>query len=388
MSSDLNRRNFFGTTAVLGAGLLSTSIHAEEPPPLAPPDKQPPDLTLPEVSEKKLGYAVVGLGKLALEEVMPAFAKCRLSRPTALVSGHPEKARQVARAYGVDPKKIYNYEDFDKIADDASIDVVYIILPNSMHSEFTIRALKAGKHVLCEKPMAVTSEEGVQMVAAAREAKKQLAIAYRLFYEPMNIKVMEMCSKKEFGPIRTIASSNCQDVKAPNIRLSKKLGGGPLGDIGLYSINACRYITNEHPSEVTAVAIWPKDDPRFREVPASVAFTLKFPSGVIASCDCAFNSAESRYYKVQCAEGPIELDPAFSYRGLRLFTSRKSRKEEIKLPEVDHFTSEMDHFSKSILENKPTRTPGEMGVADMYVLEAIEEAARTGKSVQVKGSKS
>ncbi|WP_439621618.1 Gfo/Idh/MocA family protein [Gemmata sp.] len=378
---DPTRRAFLAAGATL---LASSAVNADDPP-LAPPDKQPPDLKLPDPPPKKLGWAVVGLGKLALEEVMPAFAACRQSRPTALVSGHPDKAKRVAAAYGVDPKKIYDYGNYDRIADDPAIDIVYIILPNSMHAEYTVRGLRAGKHVLCEKPMAVTAAECEQMIAAGKDAKRKLMVAYRLRYEPFNQAAIELCRKERaVGAIRTIAASNCQDVTAPNIRLSKALGGGPVEDIGIYCLNAARYLTGEEPAEVTAVAHRPKDDPRFREVPESVAFTLRFPSGVIANCDCSFAAAESRRYRVHGADGFVDMDPAFSYRGLRLSVLKGDRKSELKLTEVNHFAAEMDHFSECVAADRPPRTPGEEGLADVRVIEATAEAARTGRAVAVK----
>ncbi|MDB6117123.1 MAG: gfo 2 [Verrucomicrobiaceae bacterium] len=235
--------------------------------PLAPPDKQPPNLKLPEVPKRKVGYAVVGLGELSLEQVLPAFGACHLSKPAALVSGHPDKARQVADAFQISQDAIYGYEDYDRLANDKRVDVIYIVLPNSMHAEFPIRGLRAGKHVLCEKPMATSTEEAEQMIRAARDANRKLMIAYRLHYEPLNLKAMELSRDGTLGRITTFASSNCQNVKAPNIRLSKGLGGGPLGDVGIYSINAARYILNEEPMQVTAIAHAPSDDGRFREVP-------------------------------------------------------------------------------------------------------------------------
>jgi len=168
---------------------------------LAPPEAQPPDLKVPEAVARKAGWAVVGLGQLALEEVMPAFRECQLSRPVALVSGHPEKARKVADAYGLEPQNIYAYDNFDQLADNPAVDVVYIILPNSLHADYTVRALKAGKHVLCERPMAVTVAECEQMIAAAQQADRKLMIAYRLHYEPLNRKVIELCAEKALGPI-------------------------------------------------------------------------------------------------------------------------------------------------------------------------------------------
>ncbi|RYD84519.1 MAG: Gfo/Idh/MocA family oxidoreductase [Verrucomicrobiaceae bacterium] len=357
--------------------------------PLAPPDKQPPNLPVPEPAPRKIGWAIVGLGELALEEVMPAFLETRLSKPVALVSGHPEKARKIAEAYGVKPEAIYNYENYDQLAQNKEVEVIYIILPNSMHAEFTIRGLRAGKHVLCEKPMAPSVEECEQMIAVSKETGKKLMIAYRLHYEPMNLTVAELLRKQTFGPVKTLSSSNCQNTPAPNIRLSKKLGGGPIGDIGIYSINTARMILGEEPVEVSAMFHQPKDNPRFREVPESATFTLRFPSGVLAHCDCSFNSTESRRYRVHCEKGFVEMDPAFSYRGLRLRVKQGESKggtpqlAEWNVKEVNQFAAEMDHFSECVLQDKLPRTPGEEGLQDMRIIAAIEEAARTGQTVRI-----
>jgi predicted dehydrogenase len=367
------------------AGLLGTGLLRADDPPLAPPDRQPPGLKLPDVPERKVGWAVVGLGQLVMEEIMGAFGACRLSRPTTLVSGHPDKARRVAAAYGVNPKNIYTYENYDDLRNNPDVDVVYICLPNSMHAEYTVRGLKAGKHVLCEKPMATSAAECERMIAAAGEAKKKLMIAYRLHYEPYNRTAMDLCGKRAVGDLRTFSSSNCQVVKAPNIRLSKALGGGPVQDIGIYSINAAGYTAREEPAEVTAFASRPAGDPQFREVPASVSFELRFQSGLLAHCDCSFDAAESRRYRVHGTDGFIDADPAFAYRGLRLSVGRAGKTEEIKLTEVNQFASEMDHFSACVLNGREPLTPGAEGLADVRVIAAIEEAARSGRAVTIKG---
>ena len=405
MKIETNRRVFLQTAALAGVSAWGVPriLAAVEPAvsgltgssqgnggiALAPPDRQPADLKLPEIAPPRIGWAIVGLGQLALEEIMPAFRECKLSRPVALVSGHPDKAKKVAEAYGIKPTAIYDYESFDRLAENKEVDAIYIVLPNSMHAEFTMRGLRAGKHVLCEKPMSVTVEEAEKMVATALETGRKLMIAYRLHYEPMNRKVMELCRTKALGKIATISSTNGQDVKAPNIRLSGKLGGGPVGDVGVYSINAARYITGEEPAEVSAFAHQPTDDPRFREVPECVSFVLRYPSGIQAHCDCYFGSAESRNYRVHCKEGYIEMDPAFSYRGLRLKVKRAKGEigtpedAEIVIPPVNHFAAEMDHFSQCIIGDQIPSTPGEMGVADMRIIAAIEEAVRTGEVVRV-----
>lgn len=381
--TDPTRRAFLAAT---GATLLAsdTMRSQAQDPPLAPPDRQPPHVKVPEPVAKTVGWAVVGLGQLALEEVMPAFAECKLSRPVALVSGHPDKARKVAAVYGVDPKNIYDYETYDKLADNPAVQAVYIILPNSMHAEYTIRGLKAGKHVLCEKPMAASVAECEAMIAAATEAKRKLMIAYRLRYEPFNATAIELCRKGAVGKVKTVVASNGQDTKAPNIRLSKALAGGPVEDVGIYCLNACRYLTGEEPVEVTAVAHQPKNDPRFREVAESVAFTLRFPSGAIGNCDCSFGVSESRQYRIHGTAGTIVMDSAFAYRGQNLTVGTEGKKVEMKLREVNHFAAEMEHFSACVLGDKEPRTPGEEGLADMRVIAAIAEAVKTGKAVAMR----
>lgn len=358
---------------------------------LAPPQKQPEGLKIPVKAPKQAGWAIVGLGELALNEVMPAFAECELSKPVALVSGHPDKARKVADYYGIEQDAIYNYDNYDKLAEDKRVDIIYIILPNSMHAEYTIRGLKAGKHVLCEKPMSVTVEESEKMVAAAKEADRKLMVAYRLHYEPFNQRAMELCRSGQLGKIRTFASTNGQNVKAPNIRLSGELGGGPLGDVGVYSINAARYTIGEEPVEVFATAQQPKDDPRFREVPEGVAFTMRYPSGVLAHCDCSFGMAESRFYEVHGTKASLRMQPAFSYRGLRLHLREGDPKggtaeeQELLLQAKNHFTQEMDHFSQVVLNGETCRTPGEMGLADMRIVKALEKSIATGAPVKLEG---
>lgn len=332
---------------------------------------------------------MVGLGKLAVEEVMPAFGACSLSRPVALVSHNPEVAQEVATTYGIDRGRLYDYEGFERIAKDDAIDIVYVLVPNSMHAAYTVRALEAGKHVLCEKPMATSVAEAQRMIDAAKKADRKLMIAYRLHYEPLNMKVMELCREKALGRVVGFTSHNCQTLSAPNIRLSAGLGGGPLGDIGIYSINAARYCLGDNPVEVSAMAHQPPGDPIFREVPESVALTLRFPSGALATCYCSFGAAKSRQYRVLCENGYVDMDPAFEYQGLRLTVMRTDtacgvpERAELVIDEVDHFAAEMDHFSRAVLEGHEPRTPGEEGLADMRVLAAVEEAIRTRRTVRV-----
>ncbi|AMV19347.1 Gfo/Idh/MocA family protein [Planctomyces sp. SH-PL14] len=377
-----SRRDFLGAAGAWGASMMAGLASADSVP-LAPPDKQPVDVAIPEKPEKTVGWAIVGLGKLALEEILPAFGRSRLSRVTALVSGHPDKAKKVADVYGVPESGIYNYETYDRLADNPDVDAIYIVLPNSMHAEYTIRGFQAKKHVLCEKPMAANVAECEAMIAAGREAERKLMIAYRLRYEPFNKKVIELCRSEELGPIQSFSASNCQVVEAPNIRLSGELAGGPLGDIGVYCLNAARYCLDAEPIEVSAFAHQPETDPRFREVPAAVSFAMKFPGGVLATCDCSFNASESRRYRVQCQKGFIDLENAFSYEGQILTVASDKRRAQLQIAPVDHFAAEMDHFSECILGGNEPRTPGEEGLKDMKVMAAIETAAKSGRVERV-----
>ena len=378
MNSDQTRRAFLMTA---GAGLLAAAAPATQ---LAPPDKQPPNLKPPPDPQPRLGWALLGIGTLTLGQVLPAFGQTKRCRATALVSGHPDKAKQTAEAYGVDQSKgIYTYDDFDRIAENKDVQVVYNCLPDHLHAEFTIRAAKAGKHVLVEKPMARSVKECEQMIAACREAKVKLMVAYRLRYEPFNRTAIEMLRKKELGEIKLIDASNVQNVSAPNIRLSKETGTGPIGDVGVYCINACRYLSGEEPAEVTAFAHQPTDDPRFADFPESYVFTLRFPSGVLAHCGCSFGGRNSKRYRVECADGWLDLDPAYTYSGQELHVGRGRERANVELTEVNHFAAMMDHFSECVQENKDPLTPGEDGLNDLKVIEAVNESVRTGKPVKV-----
>lgn len=377
IDSDLTRRAFL---MAAGTGLVSAAAQGV---PLAPPGNQPPNLVVPGGQTRKVGWAIVGLGELALGEVMPAFGECVHSRPTALVSGHPDKARKVADFYGIDPKNIYNYDNFDKIRENDQIEIVYNILPNHMHAEFSNRALQAGKHVLCEKPLTATVDEARSMVETAKKVGRKLMTAYRLHYEPFTMKAIELLRSDVLGRIDLIEAQNLQTVQPPNIRLSRKTAGGPLGDVGVYCLNATRYLTGEEPIEAAALVHQPSNNERFAEVPETVTFQLRFPSGALAICGCGFGSQESRRFRVNCSTGWLELHNAFAYRGQRILVCREKEISELQLRPVNHFAAEMDHFSKCVLNNTDPRTPGEEGLRDMQYMAWIDEAAKAGQRVQI-----
>lgn len=250
------------------ATAVRDTIPVKLPPIDHPSEKQRPDPPAPMNPAQRVGYALVGLGHLTLDELMPAFGACKYSKPVALVSGDPAKAARVADQYGIMPKNIYNYQNFDLIKNNPEIDVVYIVLPNGMHEEFTIRAAQAGKHVLCEKPLANTAAEAQRMVDACKKAAKKLMTAYRIQYEPMNRQVKQWTREQKWGKVKVIEMYNGQNERDPqHWRLKKALaGGGSLPDIGLYCLNTARYLTGEEPEWVSANLYSDPADPRFKEV--------------------------------------------------------------------------------------------------------------------------
>jgi predicted dehydrogenase len=373
---ELTRRGFItrvgqGVVAANVVGPLLNSAHAQ--------------LRVPDPPGKKLGWAIVGLGSLSINQILPAFAKCEKSKVVAFVSGHPDKANKLALRYNVNPKSIYNYQNYDSIKDNPEVDVIYIVLPNAMHAEYTIRGLQAGKHVLCEKPMANSSAECRQMIDAAKKADRKLMIAYRCHYEPYNKEAIRIARAHELGPTQMIlADAGFAAGDPAQWRLHKALsGGGSMMDIGIYALNAARYLTGEEPTEVNAMSFTDRNDPRFKEVESNVIFQLRFPSGVIANCSSSYSYFHQSHYRVMGTEARLEMDPATWYTGNRMWIERGNKIEQIELQEADHFALEMDHMSDSVMQNKEPLTPGEEGLRDLTIIEAVYEAAKSGKTVKL-----
>jgi predicted dehydrogenase len=388
----LPRRRFLGymggglATALTTQGMLAAAAEEDRiqlPPIQAPTEKPEKAPAAKEPPPKRVGYAIVGLGRLALGEVLPAIAQSKRSRVVALVSSDDDKAQKVARQYAIRPDSIYTYEHFDQIADNPEVDAVYIALPNSMHAEFTIRAARAGKHVLCEKPMAVSVKQCEEMILACEKAQRKLMIAYRSQYEPMDRALVKMVRAGQLGDIREFVSVNSQNVGDPGQwRLKHALsGGGPLMDLGIYSINAARFLSGEEPFEVSGSAYRRTTDPRFQEVEESAHFILRFPSGLTATCTTSFATHRSQFFRLHGTEAWAELNPAFAYHGLRMRTGRVEEGVEIvrepRFDPVDQFAREIDHMSYCIRRDIKPHTPGEEGLQDMRIIEAVYEAART-----------
>jgi predicted dehydrogenase len=340
---------------------------------------------VPEPPGRKLGWAIVGLGSLAINQILPAFAKCEKSKVVALVSGHPDKAQKLAARYGVSAKNIYNYQTYDTLKDNPEVDVIYVVLPNSMHPEYTVRGHQAGKHVLTEKPMATSAADCEAMIAAARTAGRKLMVAYRCRYEPFNKEMIRMAREQELGPVKAVVADHGFNIGDPTQwRLKKAMaGGGSLMDIGIYSLQAARYITGEEPTEINALLYSTPGDVRFQEVEETINFQLRFPSGALANCTSSYGYAGQNKYRVIATKGWFELEPATSYTGLRMKVRRSGATEDRDLPQRDHFALEMDHMSECVMENKDPLTPGEEGLRDLRLMTAIYEAARSGKTVKV-----
>jgi predicted dehydrogenase len=360
-----------------------SSIHAES-------EKKSGPIPAPLNPDKRIGYALVGLGHLTLEELLPAFSSCKYSKPIALVSGDADKAKKVATQYGISEKNIYNYENYDSIKDNPEINAVYIVLPNGMHEEYTLRAAAAGKHVLCEKPMANNSRQAQNMIDACKKAGKKLMVAYRIQYEPHNRLAQKWVREKKFGAIKLIESVNAQNIGDPKQwRLNKNLaGGGTLPDIGIYCLNTIRFLLGEEPEQVLASSYTTPGDPRFKEVEEAVLFQLRFPSGALANCSTSYGVHQTRRYRCYGDKGGyFGLDPAFAYERLQMEGAYAEGEQEIKispeLSEKNQFALEIDHFSECIMENKQPYTPGEEGLQDHKIMEAIYESAQAGKIVKL-----
>ena len=345
---------------------------------------QPPSPLPP---EKRIGFAVVGLGRLSLQQIIPALATCGKARLAALVSGSPVKLALTARQYGIPDQNCHDYENFDRLVDNRDVDVVYIVLPNAMHREFTERAARAGKHVLCEKPMATSVADAEAMIAACAAARVKLMIAYRIQYQPHNRHMLSLVRNGRYGRLVSLQSVNVQTVAengADQWRHKRAMsGGGSLPDIGLYCLNTARFLTGEEPYEVSAQQFSPEGDPRYAEVEETMSFTMRLPSGTLVQSLTSYGAREDKYYRLNFERATVELRHAYDYKGQRLFVSRKdgtmTEETEIVIAAKDQFAAEMEHMATCILEGRQPNTPGEEGLQDQKLMEAIYDAARTGQ---------
>jgi predicted dehydrogenase len=362
-----SRRQFIrrSTAALVAAPFISTSVTR----------------ALARESRPKLGWALCGLGSLSEKQIAPALLKTGHARLAGLVTGSPEKAKAWRQRYDIPERNVYTYDTIAKMAENPDIDVVYIVTPNAQHAEQTIAAAKAGKHVFCEKPMAVSVDECQRMIDACKAAGRQLGVGYRCQFEPHHLEMIRLAREKQFGDLRVIESNFGFPLGDPNQwRIKKALsGGGALMDVGIYSLQATRYISGEEPVLISAFET--KTDPKkFVDVDETMTWQAKFPSGVIGNCTTSFNASGMGRIRAHAQKGWFGLEPAFNYGGIE---GARSDGKPLEFPATDHFAAEIDDFSQCILNNKPSKVSGEEGLRDIRIMMAIYESARTGRAVKV-----
>jgi glucose-fructose oxidoreductase len=325
---------------------------------------------------------VVGLGWIAQSAVLPAFAQARKnSELVALVSDDETKLKALGRKYQVE--KRYTYDEFSRCLEDPDLDAVFIALPNSMHRAYTEAAARAGKHVLCEKPMAMTEKDCEAMIAACEEADVRMMIGYRLHFEKANLAAIELARSGRLGDLRIFDSVFTQDVEEGNLRL-RGTEGGALYDIGIYCLNAARSLFRAEPIEVSAWHETRSGDARFEEVPEMTSARLRFPGERVAQFVCSFGASPVSQFDVVGTKGILRVSPAFDIaEDLVHCLTIKERTTTKTYPARDQFAPELLEFSDCIQTGREPEPSGEEGLADVRVLEALEESARTGRSVEL-----
>ena len=332
-------------------------------------------------SPKKTRYAVVGTGWFAQAAVLPGFANAKHAALAAVVSGDPEKRDALGKKYGV---PAYTYEQYDGLLASGAVDAVYIVLPNAMHKDYTLRAAGHKVHVLCEKPLAVDAAECREMIAACTAAGVKLMTAYRLHLEHATLAAVEAVKTGKIGDPRLVVAVNTQMVVDNSTRLDGDLAGGPLMDMGVYCVNAARYLFQADPTEVTGSESY-GTDPKHKEVPEAVSAVLKFPGGRQAVVTCGFNHGKTSQFRVMGTAGSVALDPAFSFTGKKVLTveSLDGDPADKTFADTDHVGAEIEYFADCIQNDKEVEPDGREGLADLMIIDAIRESCRTGRAVKV-----
>ena len=331
------------------------------------------------LTDKKLGIALVGLGNYAGGQLAPALQQTKNCYLAGIVTGTPEKAKTWSAKYNIPQKNIYNYQNFDSIAQNPDIDIVYIVLPVSMHKEFTIRAAKTGKHVICEKPMALNAADCREMIAACKQANRMLSIGYRLHFEPHNLEVMRLGQKQVLGKVTQLENANGFTWGGPPTwRLNKAMaGGGGLMDMGIYAIQGARYTLGQEPIFVKATQEKTKPE-LFKDVDETVFWELEFPGGFVTKGKSSYNNNWGSL-KAKTEKGFFELEPAYGYGGI----DGKTSNGPMNLPNINQQAAQMDDFANCVITKKPTRVPGEEGLKDMLVVDAIYRSLDSGKREKI-----
>lgn len=330
--------------------------------------------------KNKLGVALVGLGKYATGELIPSLQITQNCYLAGLVSGSMEKKLKYQQEFGLKDESLYSYDDFDRIADNPDIDIVYVVLPNFMHAEYCIRAARAGKHVICEKPLAMNVDECYRIAEAVQQANVRFSMGYRLHFDPFNQEMMRLGQKEVFGPVKKLELLDSMDIgtDTPWRVDRERAGGGPLVNNGIYCIQAAIYITGKLPVAVEARFAPVTNPDRFSEVEEGVIWTMFFEDGVTAHCETSY-SKNQNLMRAEGSEGWFELNPAYEYEGLVGRTSSGA----MDIEPVKQQARQMDDFARCFMENSETRVPIEMGMRDMQIIEAVYASARTGERVEL-----
>jgi predicted dehydrogenase len=367
-----NRRAFLKTTGMgIGLGLISPSLIAN-----------PYSTKVVGSNTKKLGVALVGLGYYAEHKLAVGLETTEFCELRGIVTGTPSKIPKWKEKYNIPDKNIYNYENFNTIAENPDIDIVYVVLPNSMHAEYVIKGAQAGKHVMCEKPFDTTAKRAAKAVDMCHKLGKKLQIGYRCQYDDSHKEIMRIGREQEMGAIKEIRSSHSFfGVKNKNWRFtdSKLAGGGALMDIGVYSLNAARYSTGEEPIAVRAYT-YNTYKHLMDGMEETIVFTLEFPSGAIANMTSSY-AARANYLHISAEKGNYGLEPAFGYNGATGYVG----KEVMNFEKKQQQAVQMDAFTRNILEDTPVIASGEEGLRDMIIIDAIYKSARkNGKRIKLK----
>ena len=364
-SFSLSRRYFVGGLAVGTAALALPRYSWGQP-----------------SSSRKLGIALCGLGNYSRGQLGPALKLTQQCQLTGVITGSREKGAQWAKEYGFPEKNIFHYDTMQQMKDNPDIDIVYVVTPNALHAPHTIAAAKAGKHVICEKPMAMTAAECDTMIAACKAAKVQLSIGYRLHFEPNTQELKRLAKDKDFGVFMKMSGGNGFRMARKVWRADYKLsGGGPLMDMGIYSVQAACMAAGD----ATCVAVTAKEHPKtrpeiFSDVEEGLDYTLEFSNGAKAELVTTYNEGIGKF-RAEGDKGWIALEPAHSYRGIKAVTSKGPL--EVRAIESQQ-ALQMDDFAVCVRDKRESIVGPAMGRRDMLIVDAIYEAAKTSQRVRVK----
>lgn len=331
--------------------------------------------------KKKIRYAVIGLGAIAQGAVLPGFANAKNAELVALISSDQDKLKKLARKYRV--KHTADYAGFEDCLKQADADAVYICLPNHLHCEYTLRAARVGMHVLCEKPMATTEAECRDMIRACSDNDVKFMVAYRLHFEKANLEAIQAVTSGKLGELKYFSSDFSMQVKPGNIRLRKETAGGTLFDIGIYCVNAARYLFRQEPIEVQAVSCW-SEDPRFTEVDECTSAIMRFPGGKVATFTASFGAAEVDSYRIVGTRGDLVVEPAYEYaEEICHCLTIDGKTKERTFSKRDQFGAEIAYFADCVLNDEDPEPSGEEGMADVRIIQALYRSAQTHAPVTI-----